>query len=279
MISSRCHILPHQIGTIRSDFIHGRLWRHCEHLIQRITFGAEKYSIAKTRTLGSIQALLLITEWHPRALHFPPDNDGWDASLATAVDDPYGHPPHTNEDVHLMRWRAEVFEPTKRSDRMSWMLVGLATTLAQELGVFDEIDQDFTLATNVDSHDRHFHIRRLLFLFTNQLALRLGCTTIFPQNCVRPPSTPSFPTETAKGQAGRERETMLSKWIELTKLTKTASDMLFPSKAKTLQLLRNFKYLGFMEHLLPVLNQWHKGWISLQLPSKSELQCPVALVC
>ena len=159
------------------------------------------------------------------------------------------------------------------------MLVGLATTLAQELGVFDEMDQDSTLATNVDSHDRYFHIRRLLFFFTNQLALRLGCTTIFPQNCVRPSPTPSPPPGTAEGQASQGRETMLSKWIELTKLTKTASDMLFPSKAKTLQLLKNFKYLDFMEHLLPVLNQWHKGWISLQLPCKSELPCSVALVC
>ena len=73
-----------------------------------------------------------MTEWHPRALHFPPENDGWDSSLGSNNDDSY-YSSKRNEETHLIRWREEVFEPAKRSDRMSWMLLGLANTLAHEL--------------------------------------------------------------------------------------------------------------------------------------------------
>jgi hypothetical protein len=67
MVSSRYHVLPGIGGLSRAHFIHARLWRYCEHLIQRITFGQEKFSAVKSRTLGTIKALTLMTEWHPRA--------------------------------------------------------------------------------------------------------------------------------------------------------------------------------------------------------------------
>jgi len=69
MISSRHHTLPGPQGTSRGCFIHDRFWKHCQHLITRLLFGQEKGSTAKIRTLGSIEALLLLSEWHPRALH------------------------------------------------------------------------------------------------------------------------------------------------------------------------------------------------------------------
>jgi len=128
MITSRHYTLPGLGGASRAGFIHMRMWKHIEHLVQRIIFGTEKYSIAKTRSLGSIQALLLMTEWHPRSLHFPPENDGWDASLAPSADDVYA-PRDPRNDHDSQRWREDVFEPAKRSDRLSWMLLGIAVTL------------------------------------------------------------------------------------------------------------------------------------------------------
>lgn len=129
MISSRYHTLPSYHTSSRAEYIHMRTWKYCEQLIQRILFGAEKYSTARTRTFGSILALLLIVEWHPRAVRFPPESDGWDHDLAPCVDDTFGNP-QGGPDCNSIRWREEVFEPAKRSDRMSWSLVGLAITLA-----------------------------------------------------------------------------------------------------------------------------------------------------
>ncbi|OBT58229.1 hypothetical protein VE04_01304 [Pseudogymnoascus sp. 24MN13] len=135
-------------GISRAHFIHGRLWQHLEHLISRVIFGQEKISTAKTRTLGTIESLLLMTEWHPRALHFPPESDGWDFDLLANPDMPEGTGMADAEDSSaLYRWREEVFEPAKRSDRMSWMLVGAANSLAHELGIFNDWDASAGIST------------------------------------------------------------------------------------------------------------------------------------
>ncbi|KAK9571622.1 hypothetical protein V6Z79_001695 [Aspergillus fumigatus] len=65
MISSRYHTLPGPSGATRGFFIHNRLWQHCQHLILRIMLGQEKFSKAKTRHLGTVEALLLLSEWYP----------------------------------------------------------------------------------------------------------------------------------------------------------------------------------------------------------------------
>ncbi|KAH3117710.1 hypothetical protein KXV82_007012 [Aspergillus fumigatus] len=136
MISSRYHTLPGPSGATRGFFIHNRLWQHCQHLILRIMLGQEKFSKAKTRHLGTVEALLLLSEWYPRALHFPPENDGWDSDLMLTAPSERDPPPVTEESPMQDRWREDVVEPTRRSDRMAWMLVSSALALAHELGVF-----------------------------------------------------------------------------------------------------------------------------------------------
>lgn len=265
-ISSRYHILPGYGSPSRAEFIHMRLWKYCEHLIHRITFGAEKYSTAKTRTCGSIQALLLITEWHPRALRFPPENDGWDSSLAPGIDDSFGHP-HGKEDSNSVRWREEVFEPAKRSDRMSWTMIGLATTLAHELGIFDEIWETNDHSEKRPSRETALRIRGLLFFYTHQLTLRLGCTSIFPQS-TQPLLSTLTNAPTPEKRADHDRDLMLSQYIAITKLLRTATDMFFQSKAMTRQLIRSGKYLALLGHFQPLLDQWLKEFDALELPSK-----------
>lgn len=249
MISSRYHVLPGPGGSSRAEFIHMRLWKHCEHLIARITFGQEKYSTAKTRTLGSIKALLLMTEWHPRALHFPPDHDGWDASLAPSIDDNFGVDRYGND--HLHRWREDVFEPAKRSDRMSWMLLGLATTLAHELGVFEEPDpEDERQKLTLESRIR---TQRMLFLYVNQLSLRIGCTSFLPQS-LSLSSTPLMHEQA--DSSTQDRDSFISQFIEITKLRKTTTEMFFPSKSATRQIMNSGRYITLLEHFQPLVAQW-----------------------
>jgi hypothetical protein len=251
MISSRYHVLPGSGGNSRAEYTHLRLWKHCEHLIARITYGQEKYSTAKTRTLGSVKALLLMTEWHPRALHFPPDQDGWDLSLSASVDDDFGC--DRNEISNVDRWREEVFEPAKRSDRMSWMLLGLATTLAHELGVFDEAEheddgQRIAFETRIRS-------QRMLFLYVSQLSLRIGCTSFLPQNL-----SLSLTAAMSKNVeiAVRDRDAFVSQFIEITKLRKTTTEMFFPSKSATKQIMSSGRYISLLEHFHPLIAQWYQ---------------------
>lgn len=65
------------------------------------------------------------------------------------------------------------------------MLLGLATTLAHELGVFDnpeeaESDSDGLRPSGVLLTSK-LRMRRLLFVYVNQLASRLGCTSLLSQ--------------------------------------------------------------------------------------------------
>lgn len=184
MISARYHTIPGHFGISRGFIIHHRLWQHCQHLILRITLGQEKISKAKTRHLGTIEALLLLTEWYPRALHFPPETDGWDSDLMyTTPND--RDPPAVTEEMPIQEcWEQDVIEPTRRSDRMSWMLVGSALALAHELGVFDSREQpSFPNGPDVGAYMKHLEFRRqrlpaLLFVVSSLLASRIGCPPI-----------------------------------------------------------------------------------------------------
>ncbi|PLB52090.1 hypothetical protein P170DRAFT_488566 [Aspergillus steynii IBT 23096] len=228
MISSRYHILPGAGGTSRGYFIHTRLWQHCQHLILRITLGQEKTSKAKTRHLSSIEALLLILEWYPRALHFPPETDGWDSDLALLAPD-WRDPPVTDDDLPMSnRWKEDVVEPTKRSDRMSWMLVSNALALAHELGVFGQgvqtLKADSVAASSetdayvelLDSRRRRLPL--LLFVLVNLIAARIGCPSLLP-------ATPGV-----SSMVGEDRDWVcfMTSWVELTRITKEITEQYFP---------------------------------------------------
>lgn len=276
MISSRHHQPPGAGGAVRADYIHARLWRHIEHLVQRITFGSEKYSIAKSRTLGSIQALLLITEWHPRSIHFPPEYDGWDASLAPAVDDAFTPKPRDSEASR--RWREDVFEPAKRSDRLSWMLVGLATTLAHELGVFRLVDEAEN-AQSTPTASSKLRIRRLLYLYGTQLSLRIGCTSIFPQEALQDIGQTDRLDQSTMPHPNRDREVILSKWIDITRMLATVADVFFSSSSATKQMLRTTRYLTLINHFQPLLDSWYKDYEQMSYPSKFTLVLAREILC
>lgn len=87
------------------------------------------------RTVGTIESLLLLNEFHPRSMHFPPGDDGDD--ILTSLEDP-GVPPLQDDTLYegpsldettVVGWS----EPALRSDRMCWSLIGMSHTLAYEL--------------------------------------------------------------------------------------------------------------------------------------------------
>ncbi len=254
MISSRYHLLPCIGAASRGFFMHEQFWHCCQHLIQRILYGQERSSKAKTRTIGSIEALLLISEWHPRALHFPPETDIY-ISLDERDDQDAGVQPVSSTST---RWLEDVIEPARRSDRMSWMLLGAGLTLAHELGVFDvdekESPQGLQTRSTLDVNTfqvRKMRMRKLLYVYINQLASRLGCSSIFPQNL---PQT----TMAASPGSSDKWQSHMSSWIELTKLVKSASELFFPSPSVTRQLLNSGRYSSLLDHFVPLLEQWRR---------------------
>ncbi|KAJ6164979.1 hypothetical protein N7470_003651 [Penicillium chermesinum] len=180
MISSRYHILPGAGGESRNFFIHHRLWQQCQQMTMRLVFGQEKSMKSKVRSLGTVEALLLMAEWHPRSLHFPPETEGWDDDLISTG-------PNVSEsaetaDTSANRWLEDVIEPSRRSDQMSWMLLGCALSLAHELGIFEtEEDENGEEVTELKEQMtlRRQRVQRLLYVYINQLAWRIGCMSPF----------------------------------------------------------------------------------------------------
>ncbi|CAG7935162.1 unnamed protein product [Penicillium salamii] len=232
MISSRYHTLPGVGGYSRSFFIHHRLWQHCQHLLLRITLGQEKISKAKTRTIGSVEALLLMSEWHPRALQFPPETDGWDSDFIMTSPD-IRDPPSAEDIPVSSRWREDVVEPTKRFERMSWMVLNSALALAHELGVFGCTARltrhDDLVGLDAERYLEYLEVRRrrlpsLLFTFINSLSSRLGCTSPMPSEV----GIPMPETRTSLLSVDRDWLLFMSAWTELMKLTSSVTDTLFP---------------------------------------------------
>ena len=173
LIASR-HMRLEGPGAISRPYeIHKRLWTYLRGMTDRITWGQEQHggvgngggaipsgsvpgsdmnplSRKGLRTLGSIEALVLLTEWHPRMMHFPPEEADIELMLPS---EPITTPLMADEDddsKSMPRMDAWL-EPVWRSDRMCWMLLSLAMGMAYEIGVFDVSDWQ-RHARNTDGH-------------------------------------------------------------------------------------------------------------------------------
>ncbi|KAJ5090028.1 hypothetical protein N7532_008712 [Penicillium argentinense] len=268
MVSSRYHILPGAGGDSRNFFIHHRLWQHCQQLTMRLIFGQEKSTKSKIRSLGTVEALLLMAEWHPRSLHFPPEMDGWDDDLILSPSKPSENTDSNPNSAN--RWLEDMIEPSRRSDQMSWMLLGCALSLAHELGIFE------TEETNSPDEEQEWkeqmtlrrqRVQRLLYVYINQLAWRIGCMSPIPQSLNHAVLGGRKPR--GLSQPGSTWLIFMDSWIELTKLAQSVTDMFFPSAKFARQQLHSGRYVGLLEHFRPLLNQWKDKYLQPDVLDKA----------
>ncbi|KAL6232242.1 hypothetical protein BDW75DRAFT_24616 [Aspergillus navahoensis] len=268
MLSSRYHILPGPGGESRNFFIHHRLWQHCQQLVTRLMFGQERTSNSKLRRIGTIEALLLISEWHPRSLHFPPERDGWDSDLVIKAPQP-----RDDDWSSKNRFLEDMVEPAKRSDQMSWMLLGAALSLSHELGIY-EVNEDKRSWSSayegcIPSDQiklRRQRVQRLLYVYINQLAWRIGCASLMPQ---------SLNHAILNRQASRNLKhyndqwlAFMDSWMDLTKLAKSVTDMFFPSADFARQQLRSGRYIDMLDHFRPLLLKWEEEHLRPEVLNK-----------
>jgi hypothetical protein len=269
-ISSRYNVLPVSGGESRGHMIHARMWDHCLHLMMRILLGQEKASKAKTRTIGSIEALLLLTEWQPRALHVPPAADGWDSDIMLTLQDQRDGGTPDVDNPSRGRWLEDVINPARRFDRLAWMAVGLAMSLAHELGLFETDEAAAVRLDSLSVYDRRYHQRRralasILCSYQEQLSARLGRKSMMPQSVSH--GVLSFNSaSTTWEKRGEDWGSVMAAWTELTKLSRSISDMLFPSATVTKHLLQSGRYISMIEHFCSLLADWERrhrnatGW-------------------
>ncbi|KAJ5620151.1 hypothetical protein N7510_004135 [Penicillium lagena] len=261
-LSTRYHHLTGSGWLSRNYFLHNRLWRYCQSLLQRVIWGQEKGTSTSMRGLGTIEGLLLMIDWHARSLHMPPDIEAWDS------DDDNIQETELNKFSQIPnRWLEGVVEPMRRSDRMSWSLVQAAVGIAQELEVFDdtqdEVATDDASATlKAYTAQRRRRLRILLYVYMNQLALRVGYSSLIPQALlsIKPNDLKLTPT-----QCHPDWLHLMSLQVDLTRLMRTSADLLFPSRAVTRDLSQTGSYQRILEHFQPMLEGWWEKYSSFQV--------------
>ena len=315
-IASRYMELSGPGGKTRSFMVHERLWSYLQNMITRMFWGQEQFGggfcgagtrrpgqpnsgKGGLRTLGTIErylisvfffsysvnlsfSLLLLNEFHPRSMHFPPRDD--DDDILAPADDA-----NTPTDEKALYMGSTWSEPALRSDRMCWSLIGTSYILAYELGIFG------TYADGVLSVDgivkrkggpsaynkRADRIERMLYVFITQASGRFGIPSMYSDQINQ------FAIERVRGgfvssvcpPAGLHScadmllvdsimlqdpvDKTQQSWLELMIVMKDCNDRLFPSKDQTTKLVQNETYIVQLHQIQPLLHSWLKRFDAL----------------
>ncbi|KAK2788420.1 hypothetical protein FQN51_002913 [Onygenales sp. PD_10] len=272
MLASRYMKLSGPGAVSRSYMIHERLWQHLQGMISRMIFGQEQFTggipdngtasepstgqatesalsgsnFGSLRTLGTCEALLLLSEWHPRSLNVPAGDDG-DSIM---VKDDVKRARASTAGIGG-RIRIDWLEPVWRSDRMCWSMLGNALALAVELGIFDEYDNTTIGAresrrdiwNNQSSSQRAYRVQHLLWVYLTQTSGRLGWKNL------------TSVSVTGHETSAKNGDTIRC-WIGVASLMKRGNELLFTSREKTREIVKSGEYLGFLRILNPLLREW-----------------------
>ncbi|KAL2817729.1 hypothetical protein BDW59DRAFT_175365 [Aspergillus cavernicola] len=121
---------------------------------------------------------------------------------------------------------------TRRSDRMSWMLVSSVLALAHELDIFESRDytsiargQGQISGPDVENYLQDLKLRRqrlpsLLFVIVNLLSSRIGCTSLMPDDFKQSNLDRVFLVDPDWAR-------FMVSWVDLTRLTRTLRETFF----------------------------------------------------
>ncbi|KAK3375420.1 hypothetical protein B0H63DRAFT_482865 [Podospora didyma] len=314
-IASRYRKMPGPGGHCRSHAIHEQLWTYLRGMIERVVWGQEAFGggfcgsgaddiqnsstapwrglrRGSLRTFGTIESLMILTEWHPRALHFPP-SEAIDELLLPSyesqnpVDSDGNQRPAGVGGRRIESW----LEPAWRSDRMCWMLLSAGMGLAYELGVFDDIEELLAAGaiTRPEYEEEAYRLRaarikKLLLIYLSQLAGRLGWTNMVPENLRK--SDPVARKRVHSVVEGATPATNLSSlsnafnyipdlelddqiihcWAGISNAMHIGNEKLFRSRKHTTDIIQSGKYLGYLKELQPTLREWWKEFERFKMP-------------
>ncbi|CAI6027401.1 unnamed protein product [Clonostachys chloroleuca] len=265
-LSSRYHFFPTAGGRARSDLIHHALWEACQQLLMQLMLGQERSSRSRIRTPGSIEALLLLIEWHPQALHLP-DFDDLDSDISTTSSNPEHESEPAIETRTVAKWLATIISSSRQSHRMAGMLLGCAGALANELGIFQPPADDFV--GEKSSREQYLIMRRmslakLVYVCQQHTSARIGFTYTPSQNI--PHVISMVPSSPAAGLSADDREwhTLLTARVELAQILRSVVDVVLPSSLVMSELIRSGRYVGMLDHFDALFTSWKNSHLDGQ---------------
>ncbi|GAB7339211.1 hypothetical protein MBLNU457_5870t1 [Dothideomycetes sp. NU457] len=284
-IASRHMPLEGPGSQSRPAAIHQTLWIYLEGMINRLVWGQEQfgrsshgalpgadvnpYTRKGLRTLGTVESLMLLTEWHPRSMHFPGIDDDSELLAPERYTDVGASENGSNESTKgIGGHRIDTWlEPCWRSDRICWMLLSMAMALAMEVGVFDEDisrhmfkDPNVSLEMRETYERRRVHVKNLLLIYTTQTSGRVGLTSMLPEAYSEPALSAHFhPSEISHGST---KDLVIHLWLRIASISKTSTKDLFGHRDQTRELIRSGRYKRLLHDLHPLLTQWKQTFES-----------------
>lgn len=249
------------------------------------------------RTLGTVESLMILTEWHPRALHFPPAEATDELMLplytvadnaTTTSEDDGNRVPGGIGGRRIESW----LEPAWRSDRMCWMLLSNAMGLSYELGVFDNIDELLAAGGEMTRPEyeneayrlRAARIKRLLLIYVTQLAGRLGWTNMVSENLrvndpvfaprkrrqsldAKTPDTNSSISNAFNYIPDLEMDDQIIHcWAGISNAMRIGNEKIFKSRQHTTKIIQDGSYIELLEDFQPMLRAWKAEFERFRLP-------------
>jgi hypothetical protein len=293
----------------RPQHIHHEFFDHVKEMLLDIVLARQQYgggftgagqAKAKTtdplhrygiRSITSVEAFLLLCEWAPRALHFPPTRQ---VELMVPLN-PLDDQPENGQRIlngEGDKRRTSWLEPAWRCDTMIWILQHIAMGLAVEVGLFDTRTEDELKATitGVPDHEIHdYQVRKIrtrdVFTVTYiQTCGRLELIGKVPNHFLESLNFGVADTRVSDAVAKlklqyetgipqeffpminastvpyiqSEQDSIWFFWQEITAIMKSANQNMFTRKEKTRAIAHTGEYRKWISAYGPLLNEWHE---------------------
>ncbi|CCE79560.1 Piso0_001634 [Millerozyma farinosa CBS 7064] len=236
--------------TPRNIEIHDRLWVYVQRLVSQSVWAE-----ASSRSIGTVLAFLLFTEWNPRAVHWR-----W-CDYANRHDDSCDKP-SSQDEVNLAGLGA-----SRRSYRMAWMLTGAAVRLAQDLGLM-EVSSKIMIATHTAEINCCIDTRKRSMLSQSITDIEIDEETLFNDDDLNEYAILNM-TELEIQKYGEGRPLKLTNIqkakVEILQIMYLAHESLYGPKAK-LNGLDQIQNLTVLNIISPLLNNWEKKYKALLTP-------------
>ncbi|KAI5961729.1 ARO80 [Candida margitis] len=308
-ISSRYHPFENNASSLqngnvpRNIEVHDRLWLYVQRLISQ-TVWAE----ASTRSIGTIFAFLLFTEWNPRAIHWRwsdyankaeeggNENDagvgglnaqGGGLGAMNATTAAFGRATGGNNggsadgsdgNAAVGGSNLAGLGAMRRSHRMAWMLIGSAVRLAQDMG-FMEMSSKTLIATHIAEINSVMDISRRSMLAHSLSEIDLDEDEIseedteFGEDVDDDVNIMKMSEEELK-RAANEHTFKFTKaqkaQIELLQIMSLGHESFYGYKAQLGQLSQR-QNLAVLNIISPLINNWSRKYRQLLVPTSGKL--------
>ncbi|KAM5360960.1 hypothetical protein ACJZ2D_013414 [Fusarium nematophilum] len=257
-LASRYFPLSGSHGEIRSERIHWQTWKFLQRFLQSVMWGS-----TTTRSLGAISSMLLLIDWHVKAINNPMDfTDGEDEAI-NFVEDAMAAAGDNDSLIGQRRYgmtslmeKLNIVSPAYRSNKMSWILLSNAIALAHE-GCCFENEGHTPSAPSAEAIRQEWSrlICVFIYLADEGLATRLGLEPLLPEKS-RQVVKDRFSTTFADSLSD---STLWEGYFELAVEARKGREFLHSLK-KMEASLSDLNLVPNLDHLRRALSRWKRQY-------------------